>query len=179
VPAGARQLVFETHSTSTDNEDGIATGWLDGRLSETGVRQAAELGERRRNDAIAHVYVSDLGRAVETARIAFGETTIPVTMDARLRECNYGDWNGMPVEQLDRERVRHVDEPFPGGQSYREVVEQMRSFLADIPQAEPRVLVVGHSATRWALDHLLLGRPLGELVAAPFGWQEGWVYSLE
>ena len=30
------QIVFETHSVSTDNESGIATGWLDGQLSEEG-----------------------------------------------------------------------------------------------------------------------------------------------
>jgi 2,3-bisphosphoglycerate-dependent phosphoglycerate mutase len=30
------QIVFETHSISTDNERGIATGWLPGRLSEAG-----------------------------------------------------------------------------------------------------------------------------------------------
>jgi alpha-ribazole phosphatase/probable phosphoglycerate mutase len=33
-------------------------------------------------------------------------------------------------------------------------------------------------ATRWALDHFLDGRPLVELAAADFGWQEGWTYRL-
>jgi broad specificity phosphatase PhoE len=40
---------------------------------------------------IAVVFTSDLGRAVETADIAFGGTGIPVRRDARLRECDYGD----------------------------------------------------------------------------------------
>ena len=40
------------------------------------------------------------------------------------------------------------------------------------------MLVIGHSATRWALEHLLKGVPLEELVEAPFDWQEGWVYQL-
>ena len=61
----AVELVYETHSTSVDNENGIATGWLDGELSELGRRQAEELGARRRD--VAAVYASDLGRAVETA----------------------------------------------------------------------------------------------------------------
>ena len=30
------EIVFETHSTSVDNERGIATGWQDGELSERG-----------------------------------------------------------------------------------------------------------------------------------------------
>lgn len=33
-------------------------------------------------------------------------------------------------------------------------------------------------ASKWALDHLLLGIPLVELVDAPFGWREGWDYTL-
>lgn len=39
------------------------------------------------------VFSSDLGRAVETASIAFGNTCIPVLYDWRLRECDYGRRN--------------------------------------------------------------------------------------
>ena len=41
-----------------------------------------------------------------------------------------------------------------------------------------RVLVIGHVATRWALDHVTRGVPLEDLVAADFGWQPGWEYRL-
>ena len=109
------ELMYETHSLTTDNEAGIATGWLPGQLSARGRRLAQELGERRRNDTIAAVFTSDLRRAVETAEIAFAGSGIPVSQDARLRECNYGALNGMPVTQLEAERVRRIDEPFPGG----------------------------------------------------------------
>jgi broad specificity phosphatase PhoE len=173
----AVELVYETHSTSVDNEEGIATGWLDGRLSELGRRQAEELGERRRD--VAAVYASDLGRAVETAAIAFRGAGIPVHHDPRLRECDYGELNGAPVEAVTAVRRRHVDEPFPGGgESYRQVVERTRDFLADLAARHDgdRVLVIAHSANRWALDHLLDGRPLEELVDAPFDWQPGWIY---
>ena len=174
----AVELVYETHSTSVDNERGLATGWRDGALSEEGRRQARELGARRRDDAIAAVYVSDLGRAVETAEIAFGGAGIPVYRDARLRECDYGRLNGAPVEQVAAERVGRVDEPFPGGESYRQVVERTRSVVEDVAAAHDgeRVLLIAHSANRWALDHLVQGTPLEELVAAPFDWQPGWIY---
>src|SRR3989442_303641 len=89
------ELIYETHSLTTDNEHGIATGWLPGRLSEQGRRLAKELGQRRRGEDIAAVFVSDLARAVETATIAFAGSDIPIHQDARLRECNYGDLNGM------------------------------------------------------------------------------------
>ena len=39
-------------------------------------------------------------------------------LDWRLRECDYGDLNGMPTSQLAAERPRRVHEPFPGGESY-------------------------------------------------------------
>jgi broad specificity phosphatase PhoE len=174
------EIVFETHSTSVDNERGIATGWLPGLLSGSGKRQAKELGERRRDDGISAVYTSDLARAVETAEIAFGGTEIPIHRDARLRECNYGDLNGAPVAELDVEREAHIDEPFPNGQSYRQAVERVRAFVEELAGRSDgeRVLVIGHAATRWALDHLANGVPLEELVAAPFDWQEGWEYRL-
>lgn len=172
------ELVFETHSVSTDNERGIATGWLDGELSERGRELAAELGARRKADRIAAVFTSDLGRAVETAEIAFAGSGIPVYRDARLRECNYGDLNGLPGALVAAEQAGHLDVPFSGGESYTEAVDRVRSFLYDLARAwdGARVLLIGHAATRWALDHLLLGIPLADLVGAPFGWQEGWEY---
>ena len=175
------EIVFETHSISTDNEAGVATGWLGGELSEAGREQARLLGERRRCDAIDTVLVSDLARAVETAQIAFVGSGLAVRRDRRLHECDYGEWNGAPVARLEGRRAAHVDEPFPGGQSYRDVCRQMEPLLAELREGRHgrRVLLIGHSATRWALDHLIDGRPLEELVDAPFAWREGWEYAWE
>ena len=174
------EVIFETHSTSTDNEAGIATGWGHCRLSEAGRRQAWELGQRRRHHGIAAVFTSDLQRAVETATIAFAGSDIPKFQDRRLRECNYGALNGMPISRLVAERSRHVDEPFPGGQSYRQVVGQMRDFLRVLAADwdASRVLLISHSANRVALDCLLGRASLEDLVGAPFAWQAGWEYEL-
>ena len=68
------EIVFETHSISEDNEAGLATGWLPGRLSTRGRELALELGDRRTHDGLSIVYTSDLRRAVETAELAFGGT---------------------------------------------------------------------------------------------------------
>jgi alpha-ribazole phosphatase/probable phosphoglycerate mutase len=172
-------LVFETHALTTDNERGIATGWLGGVLSRQGRARAAELGARRRHDGIDEVLCSDLARAVETAEIAFGRTSIPVRLDWRLREIDYGDLNGAPVEVVAGERLRRVDVPFPGGESYREATARMRELLDELVMERHgrRILLIGHTATRWALDHLLEGAPLEELVVAPFDWREGWEYA--
>lgn len=173
-------IIFETHSLTTDNEDGIASGWLPGRLSERGQRLAAEIGQRHHGEAIAAVFVSDLARAVETAVFAFGGSGIPIYPDARLRECNYGDWNGMPAAKLTGERSHHIDTPYPGGQSYRDVVARTRAFLRDLVRDWDgrRVVIISHSANKWALDCLLTGAALEDLVDAPFGWREGWHYTL-
>jgi 2,3-bisphosphoglycerate-dependent phosphoglycerate mutase len=167
-------VVFETHSTSEDNEAGIATGWLPGRLSAAGREQARELGERRRDDGIETVFTSDLGRAVETAEIAFAGTGLSVVQDARLRECNYGRLNGT-VEPL-RDRAAHVDDSYPGGESWRQAVERVAGFLEGLRHG--RLLVIGHGATRLALEVTANRRRLEDLVDAPFVWQPGWGYVL-
>jgi broad specificity phosphatase PhoE len=174
------RLAYETHSITTDNEAGIATGWLPGELSARGRALARELGERRRDDGIDAIYVSDLRRAVETVEMAFDGSSIPVVVDARLRECNYGDLNGAPVARLDVERLTHVDVPWRGGESYLDVVERTQELLADIRAVHDGgcVLLVAHSANRWALQHLLLGGRLVDVIAAPFAWQPGWEFQL-
>jgi broad specificity phosphatase PhoE len=172
------RLVYETHATTTDNEAGMATGWLPGRLSPAGRAQAEALGRRRRDDGLAAVLVSDLARAVETVEVAFAGSDLPVHRDARLRECWYGNLDGSPSASLPR--GRHVEDPFPGGESYRDVVRRTADLLVDLvePWDGARVLLVAHSANRWAFEHLLLGRDLTALVTAPFEWQEGWEYDL-
>ena len=174
------EIVYETHSTTTDNEAGIATGWLPGRLSDLGCRQARELGERRPGDGFAAVFTSDLHRAVQTARTAFPDGRPPIHQDIRLRECNYGDLNGHPLSLIAAQRARHIDEPFPGGQSYRQVATATRAFLHDLAIGwnGSRILVIAHSANRWALDHLLTGTPLEDLLQAPPTWRPGWHYTL-
>ena len=174
------EIVFETHSTSEDNERGVATGWLPGRLSEYGKEQAKALGKRRGGDGLDAVYTSDLRRAVETAEIAFAGTDLPIHRDARLRECDYGELNGRPRAEIDAIRLRHVDDPFPGGESWRQAAERVRDFLDELARTRDgeRVLLIGHAATRFALDHLVDGIPLEELVEPPFEWREGWEYRL-
>ena len=174
------ELVFETHSTTEDNEQGRATGWLPGRLSERGRLQARELGRRRAGDGITAVFSSDLARAAETASVAFGDSPVPVLLDWRLRECDYGRRNGMPAAELHAGRRRHLNRPYPAGESWRQAVTRVSRFLADLPLrwSGQRILVIGHVATRWGLDHVIDGMPLGDLAGQPFGWQPGWEYLL-
>lgn len=175
------QIVYETHATTYDNENGVATGWLPGALSPTGRDNAAALGERRRDDGFDVVVTSDLARAVDTVEIAFAGSPVPRLTDVRLREVDYGDLNGAPVDVIHLQRGDRVDTPFPGGQSYREVSDGVRDLLDELRRDRDgqRVLLVGHAATRFALDHLLAGRPLETAVTAAFSWRPGWHYVVD
>ncbi len=174
------EIVFETHSWSEDNDRGVATGWLAGRLSERGRVLAGELGVRRRDDGITAVFTSDLRRATQTADIAFEGTGVAVLHDWRLRECDYGHRNGTPVAELHQHRQDYLDRPYPGGESWRQAVDRVSLFLRDLPLRwdGQRVLVIGHVATRWALDHVIDGVALDDLITADFAWREGWEYRL-
>lgn len=63
-------LTYFVHGTTTDNENNRATGHAPGELSELGIQQAEELGEKVDEEFYA-VYCSDLRRAVESAELAF------------------------------------------------------------------------------------------------------------
>ncbi|WP_328473680.1 histidine phosphatase family protein [Actinoplanes sp. NBC_00393] len=175
------EVVFETHALSEDNERGIATGWLPGRLSEQGRANAAAMGRRRRGDGITAVFSSDLRRAAQTAEIAFGQTGIPILYDWRLRECDFGTRNGSPAAEISSDRLDYCDRPYPGGESHTEAISRVTRFLADLPTrwAGQRVMVIGHRATYRALEQATTGRTVHDLVAADFLWKaEGWEYRL-
>jgi broad specificity phosphatase PhoE len=176
------EIVFETHALSEDNERGIATGWLPGRLSAQGRSNAADMGRRRRDDGITAVFSSDLRRAAQTAQIAFGDTSIPILYDWRLRECDFGARNGSPGSEVKADRVDFCDRPYPGGESHGQAIRRAAGFLADLPTrwAGQRVMVIGHLATYRALEHVINGHTVRELVESDFVWHaEGWEYRLD
>jgi 2,3-bisphosphoglycerate-dependent phosphoglycerate mutase len=176
----ATEIVFETHALTEDNEAGFATGWLPGRLSAAGRANAAALGRRRSVDGLSAVFSSDLGRALDTAAIAFAHSDVPLLADWRLRECDYGRLNGAPSEEVHADRRAYLDRPYPGGESWRAATDRVGRFLQDVALRwdGARVLVIGHVATRLGLERFVLGRDLAELLPAPFVWQEGWEYNL-
>lgn len=173
-------LIFETHATSVDNERRIASGWFDVELSALGHEQAVELGLRYRNQNLDAVVCSDLQRSYRTAEIAFADRSLPIVRDARLRECDYGAWTRRPTTEVEAERVGRVTLPFPSGESYAQVAVRTRELLADLRRdwADKRVMIVGHRATWYSLEHLLNRVPLEALVVARWRWQPGWVYTI-
>lgn len=175
------RIVFVCHSTSVDNELGLASGHFDTPLSETGERQALELKTQFARQAFDAIFSSDLQRAVRTAQVVFGDRETPLLRDSRLRECDYGDLTRHPVSEVDAGRTKHITEPFPNGESYQQAAERMRKFLHDAQYsyADKSIVLVGHRATLYSLEYWMNHIPLKDSMLALFNWQPGWTYYLE
>lgn len=159
-------IVFETHSTSLDNEAGLASGHYDVALSPLGELQARQLGERLASERIDIVFCSDLGRARRTARQAFAPRGISIVADARLREVGYGALTRSPRARFPAARATASPSSEPGASWTRWGRDS--SMIASS--------VIGHFATHLAFQHLLCGRPLEEVLAEPYAWQPRWEY---
>lgn len=179
-------IIFEAHGTSLDNENHLSSGHFDVALSTLGEKQAKELGQRYKNETFDAIFCSDLQRSYKSAEIAFGDK-YPIIKDARIRECDYGDLTGHPSDEVEPLKVDHISEPFPNGESYEQAAKRMKSFLDDLKknyeglpggEAGKKVMIIGHRATQYGLEHLINGKFLEELVRTSFKWQPGWIYKL-
>lgn len=174
-------ITFESHGTTFDNENNIASGWHDVRLSPKGIEQAKELGKRYEGKTFAAIFCSDLKRSYQTATLAFDFDPNLIRTDWRLRECDYGQYAQSSKAEVDAGKLSHLDIPFIDGESYAQCMERMASFLADLRAMfdERHVMIVGHRATQYGLEHFINNKPLEQCVSEPWEWQPGWTYKLE
>lgn len=172
------KIYFAAHSTTKDNETHLSSGWKNVGLSELGVQQSKEMGEAFKDIKIDLICCSDLKRAVDTVKIAFGDK-IPVIIDKRLRELNYGDFNGKPSEVVEPMKMERIKESFPNGESYEQTMIRVQGFYKEFKKKYPdkTVLVVGHRATQYGLDTLVGGKTIEECLSVPFKWQPYWEYE--
>ena len=173
-------IIFESHGTTADNERHLASGWADVELSDLGVKQSKEMGERYSNYHFDAIFCSDLQRSYKGAEIAFGNK-FPIIKDSRLRECDYGDLAQHLSQEVDPEKPKRISEPFPNGESYKQTSERMKNFLQDLLKnyGGKKVMIIGHRATQYGLEHWIKKISLQEIIAAPWKWQPGWEYILE
>ncbi len=153
-------------------------------LTESGRTAAEALGARLEGIPFRRVISSPLARARDTAVIvARGR---PVETDARLAEMDYGEWEGLTIEEIEQRysdlRRRWEDDPAtvrcPGGENGSEVERRVRGLLGELidpPATAPGsesptdvpadaaglpVLLVGHSSVNRILLTSMLGVPL-------------------
>lgn len=173
-------IIFEAHSTTLDNENNLSSGHNDVALSELGIKQSRELGERYANENFDAIFCSDLQRSYKTAEIAFSGRGFKIITDKRLCECDYGDYTQKPSDFVHNEKPKRITEPFPSGESYTQTAERMKSFLDELRRdcEEKKIMIIGHRATQYGLEHWIKRVPLLEAVTAPWKWQPGWKYLL-
>jgi broad specificity phosphatase PhoE len=132
-------LVLTRHGLTDRSEPEQHLGQrIDVALNAAGRRQAEALARRLAAVRFDRVITSPLFRARETAEILARDR--PVEADPRLREMDYGAWEGRTYAQIDETdgayRRRWVQAPdrlaCPGGESGNDVAERVRSFLADL-----------------------------------------------
>lgn len=180
----AVHITYFVHGTTTDNEKDISSGWSDVELSELGIEQSKALTEKTKDKTFDVVFTSDLKRAVDSAQLTWGDT-YPQIQDERLRECNYGEYNGKPSEVVEPLQEQSITTPMPGGESYEMVKDRIESFLHDIKEKYDgkHIAIVAHKAPQLALDVILKGMTWEEAFATDWrkkkAWQPGWEYIVE
>ncbi len=177
----AVKITYFVHGTTIDNEGEIATGWNPGKLSILGKKQSQELGKLVAKKPFAVVFCSDLQRAVDSAALAFGKKYL-IIPDKRLRECNYGDWNGT---KKNWQEIDYVDKKYPQGESYKDVEKRVKSFLEFLKQKyeDKHLALVAHQGPQLALDVILKGKTWKEAIQEDWrlkkAWQPGWEYIIK
>jgi alpha-ribazole phosphatase len=145
-------------------------GQLDDALSEQGWTQlrAAVLG--RTWDSIVS---STLQRCAGFARELAQMRGLPVRFDARLAEYHFGEWQGMPIEQIAHEQgdalgrfwADPVASPPPGAETFEAFRDRLSAALDDIAAeaGDRRVLVVTHGGAIRLLRCLVEQRSYGDM----------------
>lgn len=175
------KITFFAHSTTFDNEKHKATGWLQGELSEKGIEQAKELPSKINDASFKIIFTSDLKRAIDSAELGFKDTH-PIRTDSRLREANYGDLDGQDKSFKD-DMTKFIETPYPGGESYKDTEDRMRSFLDEVLKEfkDSHIAIIGHEATQLALEVVCNGKSWNQVISENWrpkkGWQPGWVYN--
>ncbi|WP_425451788.1 histidine phosphatase family protein [Solilutibacter pythonis] len=144
-------------------------GQLDDALTEQGWAQlrAAVAGH-----AWDRIVSSSLRRCAGFARELAARRGLALSIDARLAEYHFGDWQGVPIETLAEEQGEAlaafwrdpVANPPPGGETFHQFGERLCAALdAAMPQAGERVLVVTHGGAIRLLRCLAEGRDYGDM----------------
>ncbi|MBN2527924.1 MAG: histidine phosphatase family protein [Deltaproteobacteria bacterium] len=126
------ELWLVRHGETEANANHRISGWTNVQLTQTGITQAMSVRSRLNGHRFDGVWSSDLQRAIDTARLAFGEATV----DARIKEMNFGELENVYWEDADPElrKALLAFESFsaPGGEDLHQFKNRLLSFVADL-----------------------------------------------
>jgi len=177
------KITYFVHGTTIDNENNISSGWNDCELSELGVKQSIDLKKQVNKKEFDVIFCSDLKRAIDSAKLVFGESDIII--DKRLRECNYGKFNSKPSEIVEPMQEKFIIERFPQGESYEDVKKRIEEFLEFLKKEYDgkNIAIVSHKAPQIALEVIINKKTWEQAFEQDWrkrkAWQPGWIYMLE
>jgi alpha-ribazole phosphatase len=150
---------------------GICYGQLDipvhPEAAETIARIAADPGLK----GATRVWSSPAYRCRVLADAIAEALAVPLTIDHRLLELDFGDWEGRPWDtvaraDLDRWAAEPVTFAPPGGESGAALIARIRAFEVDLRHDRLDCVVVAHGGPLKALAALLTGKPVDLLAPA-------------
>src|SRR3546814_1153233 len=123
------------------------------------------------SDLVETLIASDLSRARSAGEVLSAALHVPLTVDSRWRELDFGQWDCKATGDIDSEALGRFWAapdcyPPPGGERWSAFVERVAAGLADLPPAP--TLVVTHGGVVRAALHLLCG----------FGQRQIWTFDL-
>jgi len=150
------RLLLVRHGQTEWNLQHRIQGQLNSPLTAKGLFQADRAGIALSNENIHRFYCSDTGRAVQSAeRMLKANPSLPLPQpDARLRELDYGDWEGMLNDEIMRAypelywAYRNDPESFraPNGESFADMQARFSGFFTSTSFGdEETCLIVSHA----------------------------------
>ena len=174
------EITYFVHGATEDNIAHNSTGWNDLPLSERGVGEASSLKPKIQDQDFDLVVCSDLKRAMQSASIVFGDANI--IYDKRLRECNYGDFNGKHKSFVVYED--HIDVPFTNGESLKDVEYRIKDLCKDLLEKYDgmKIAFMAHRAPQLVLETITKNITWEEAIERDWRktkqWQPGWKYVI-
>ena len=175
------KIIYFVHGTTYDNATEKCSGWKQVQLNELGKEQAKKLGETTKDLKFDVIFTSDLVRAIDSANIAW--PNVEKIQDERLRECNYGEYDGESKKLVVYEE--HIENPFPNGESLKDVEKRMADFVEFLKReyAGKTIGIVAHRAPQLALEVITKNISWEEAIKNDWrktgDWQPGWEYIVE
>ncbi|MDN4478378.1 histidine phosphatase family protein [Demequina sp. SYSU T00039] len=159
-------LVLLRHGQTEYNAEGRLQGSLDVPLGEHGRNQAAAAA-RAIVDGYGvpdRIVTSPLSRARDTAAAVGALVPVPVTVDRRLRQRSYGEWEGLTWDEVKlrwprdyERRLRGEDPQIAGWDVAAEVSARVSEALAEACDGARLVVVVSHGSAIMLGSLALLG----------------------
>lgn len=157
-------LLFARHGETELNLASKIQGWVDSPLTQKGIQDAKNLGQKIIGLKPHKVYSSDLGRSFMTAYFALkvvNLSQISIQPDKRLREISFGNLTLLSNNFLRDGTYPHfTDQPdfvYPEGESFEIVCDRVKEFLVENEGnwEGQNILLVVHSGVVRALQKVL------------------------